>query len=1063
MLCHPMDFPPPDVGEPLTASVPETPDPTAVAPPVVAVVVTSNGSRLGATLEALGGQDYPSLTVLVLDAGSKVDPTPVVAAALAGAYVRRLDGNVGFARAANEALAVVEGATFLLFCHDDVELEPTAARLLVEEAYRSNAAIAGPKLVDARNPDVLLEVGMAIDRFGVPFSGIEPGEIDQEQHDGTRDVFYVSSAAMLVRTDLFRELDGFDPTLFPGAEDIDLCWRARIAGARVMVVPDARARHYESSHERIAAEPEASARTTPTRVEAVVQRNRVRAMLTAYRLRRLLWVVPSALALVFAECIAFVCSGQFRRAGILAKAWAWNLAHLGTLRRARKRVRKLRAVPDSDLVYLQIGGSARLRVFFAHHFRAEERLQSFGDARRRVIGAATDRVHRPALIASVCFVILAIVGSRGLFLQGIPAFGGFSTWPSVVSLFHAYASGWRYAGLGSATPAPPGLALFGGLGTVFLGFVGTARTMLVVATMPVGAFGVYRLSRPFSRAPGPALLAGLAYGSNPVARNAISAGDVGAMVFFTLLPFIVSRLLVLIEARRSRYPAPMLGRRWWSRLVPLGVLIAIVTACLPSAPILLLLIPIAFLIFGLVSGGLRLGGRALLAMLAGGLIGLVLLLPWPLELLGGIDRGSAGFSSSPHLDLSAILRFHVGAAGAGWVGWALLGAAALPLVVGTGERLTWAGRVWVLALLSFGVAWLPIRLAASQPVPSVPATLSLAALGLAVAVGLGAAAFVDDLRRFGFGWRQFASVAAAVLLLFPVFGFALDAIGGRWRTPEQGWSTSVSADPAQGAYRVLWIGAPSVLPADATLAPHGLGFAFTDDGIGDVRGRWIPPARHEEQVVRRALRAIETGATDRAGRLLAPFGVRYVALTSRLAPDAHATPPVPVPLAVTRGFEGQLDLRTLQAASGIQLYENLAWAPVRSIVPVTVSVPGSTPTPLAAALSTDLRPARPVRGSLGGSDPVAAGTLLWLQRADPSWHASSGGRRLVRHDAFGLTNSYDHPDAGSISLTFTDQLRRSLALVAEGLLWIVALLISRRDGRRRRGAHERRGTKVEPA
>ncbi|MCU1458557.1 MAG: putative glycosyltransferase [Actinomycetia bacterium] len=1058
-----MDFPPPDVGEPILESVPDLPDPAAVAPPVVAVVVTSNGTRLGATLEALAAQDYPSLTVLVLDAGSQTDPTPVVAASLAGAYVRRLDGNVGFARAANEALAVVEGATFLLFCHDDVELEPTAARLLVEEAYRSNAAIAGPKLVDARNPHVLLEVGMAIDRFGVPFSGIEPGEIDQEQHDGARDVFYVSTAAMLVRTDLFRELDGFDPTLFPGAEDIDLCWRARIAGARVMVVPDARARHFLSAPERIAAEPIAAARTTEAEVDAVVQRNRVRAMLTAYRLRRLLWVVPTALLLVVAECVALVGSGQFRRAGSLVRAWAWNLGHLGTLRRARKRVRNLRAVPDSDLVYLQIGGSTRLRVFFAHHFRAEERLQSIGDARRRVVGAATDRVHRPALVASVAFVVLAIIGSRGLFLQGIPAFGGFSTWTSVGSLFHAYGSGWRFAGLGSASPAPPALAFFGGLGTLFLGFVGTARTMLVIATMPLGAFGVYRLSRPFSRAPGPALLAGLAYGSNPVARNAISAGDVGAMVFFTLLPFIVSRLLLLVEARGNRSPVPAFTFRWWSRLVPLGVLIAVVTACLPSAPLLLLLIPIAFLIFGLISGGLRLGGRASLALLAGGLIALVLLLPWPLELLGGVDRGSVGFTNTTHLHLSEILRFHVGAAGAGWVGWALLGAAALPLVVGTGERLTWAGRVWVLALLSFAAAWLPGRLAASQPIPSVPAILTLAALGLAVAVGLGASAFVDDLRQFGFGWRQVASVAAAVLLLFPVFGFALDAIGGRWRAPEVGWASSVSADSGQGSYRVLWIGSPSVLPADATLAPHGLGFAFTTDGIGDVSERWIPPAGHAEQVVRQALQAIESGATDRAGRLLAPFGVRFVALTSRLAPGAHATPPVPVPAAVVRGFEGQLDLRTLQAAAGIQLYENLSWAPVRSIVPVTAAVPGRTSKPLEAALSTDLSPARPVRGPLGGSAPAPAGTLLWLQRANPSWHATSNGKRLVRRDAFGLTNSYEHPDAGPISLSFTDQLPRSLALAGQGVIWIAALLVSRRDARRRRGAHERGSSRVQLA
>ena len=51
---------------------------------------------------------------------------------------------------------------------------------------------------------------------------------------------------MLVRADLFAELGGFDAKTFPGAEDLDLCWRARIAGARVMVAPDARVRHRQA-------------------------------------------------------------------------------------------------------------------------------------------------------------------------------------------------------------------------------------------------------------------------------------------------------------------------------------------------------------------------------------------------------------------------------------------------------------------------------------------------------------------------------------------------------------------------------------------------------------------------------------------------------------------------------------------------------------------------------------------------------------------------------------------------------------------------------------------------
>ena len=149
---------------------------------------------------------------------------------------------------------------FLLFCHDDVVLDPDAVRLLVEEAYRSNAGIVGPKVVDRDHPDVLLEVGMSIDHYGVPFSGIEPDEVDQEQHDGVRDVFYVSHAAMLVRADLFHELGGFDPATFPGADDIDLCWRARLAGARVIVAPAARVQHRRANRRSSAAAPAISPR-----------------------------------------------------------------------------------------------------------------------------------------------------------------------------------------------------------------------------------------------------------------------------------------------------------------------------------------------------------------------------------------------------------------------------------------------------------------------------------------------------------------------------------------------------------------------------------------------------------------------------------------------------------------------------------------------------------------------------------------------------------------------------------------------------------------------------------
>jgi len=217
-----------------------------LAPPVVAVIVTCDpGPWFPETLRAFAAQEYPELSVLVLDAASAEDPTAIVARELPGAFVRLLGVNRGFGASANEVLTMVEGASHFLFCHDDVAPAPDAVHILVEESYRSNAGVVAPKLVSWDDPGRLLHVGMAVDKGGAVVDRVEPGEVDHGQHDAVRDVFLAPGGCTLVRADLFAELGGFDPDIFVMGEDLDLCWRAQIAGARVLVAPLARVRHLE--------------------------------------------------------------------------------------------------------------------------------------------------------------------------------------------------------------------------------------------------------------------------------------------------------------------------------------------------------------------------------------------------------------------------------------------------------------------------------------------------------------------------------------------------------------------------------------------------------------------------------------------------------------------------------------------------------------------------------------------------------------------------------------------------------------------------------------------------
>ena len=58
-------------------------------------------------------------------------------------------------------------------------------------------------------------------------------------------MFVLPSACLLVRADLFRALGGFDPAISFHGDDVDLCWRVHLSGARVVVAPQARVRHRE--------------------------------------------------------------------------------------------------------------------------------------------------------------------------------------------------------------------------------------------------------------------------------------------------------------------------------------------------------------------------------------------------------------------------------------------------------------------------------------------------------------------------------------------------------------------------------------------------------------------------------------------------------------------------------------------------------------------------------------------------------------------------------------------------------------------------------------------------
>src|SRR5207247_8444887 len=127
-------------------------------------------------------------------------------------------------------------------------LDPEGIWRMVEVAHRiEGVGIVGPKVVDWDDPSILREVGLSTDRFGYPYSPLEQDEIDHGQYDRVREVLFVSSCAMLVSREALRRAGPPDERLAPFHEDLDFCWRTRLAGFRVLMSPRALARHRGAS------------------------------------------------------------------------------------------------------------------------------------------------------------------------------------------------------------------------------------------------------------------------------------------------------------------------------------------------------------------------------------------------------------------------------------------------------------------------------------------------------------------------------------------------------------------------------------------------------------------------------------------------------------------------------------------------------------------------------------------------------------------------------------------------------------------------------------------------
>ena len=162
----------------------------------------------------------------------------------------QLSRNWGFAQGYNEGLSQLNGQyEHYLLLNSDVKVSPNYLKPMLERLENPKIGAVQPKILSYHQPAYFEHAGACggfLDRNGFPFCRgriFTECEEDRGQYDEPMPVFWGSGACLMIKSKLFHQHGGFDPSFFAHMEEIDLCWRLQHAGYEIWVTPESQVFH----------------------------------------------------------------------------------------------------------------------------------------------------------------------------------------------------------------------------------------------------------------------------------------------------------------------------------------------------------------------------------------------------------------------------------------------------------------------------------------------------------------------------------------------------------------------------------------------------------------------------------------------------------------------------------------------------------------------------------------------------------------------------------------------------------------------------------------------------
>ncbi len=314
---------------------------------VAVVILNYNGvDFLKKFLPSVLKSNYENLSIHVADNGSSDTSIALLKTTFPEVKIIDLEDNHGFAKGYNLALDQVD-ADYLILLNSDVEVTQNWINPIIELMERDKTIGAcQPKIKSYHAKDYFEYAGASggwMDRLGYPFCRgriFDKLEKDQGQYNTTSEIFWASGAAFFVRGKLFKALGGFDPDYFAHAEEIDLCWRIKRAGYKIMVKPRSEVYHVGGG----------TLDYLNPRKTYLNFRNTLFTILKNEPKRKLLWLIPTRLILDGIAGGLFLVQGKFSHIkSILQAHFAFYQSFFSMLEKRKMYNEKIQKISISNI------------------------------------------------------------------------------------------------------------------------------------------------------------------------------------------------------------------------------------------------------------------------------------------------------------------------------------------------------------------------------------------------------------------------------------------------------------------------------------------------------------------------------------------------------------------------------------------------------------------------------------------------------------------------------------------------------------------------------------------